>query len=328
MMIAEYLDVDKQDPCLHFCRQAMILKSFKMIEKIEEINSLKEALKDLHFDTWILFDLDNTVMQSQIALGGDPWFEGLFAEIKQKNLDVKLMTPSLMAVYNCIQHFVCAKPVEPSIVKIIHILQRIGLPVIGLTARGKAIREATLRQLLEIGVDFSLNSLVLDDAEQCLGGVIFCDGQDKGQQFNHFLKKKGQYPEHVVMFDDKRKHLEAMACVMNTLGIEFHGFRYSHLDEEVKRFDMQKAHAELAQLCPHLSSPIKRDIDALQLVPDALKAAEKEEKLPMIFFQKKQQLSGFFSAPAVDEEWKSSKSKFLSLSAEENRTDLELKLGI
>lgn len=49
-----------------------------------EIKNFREALKDIHFDTWLVLDLDNTVMTPKIAFGGDAWFEGLFSHVSQK----------------------------------------------------------------------------------------------------------------------------------------------------------------------------------------------------------------------------------------------------
>lgn len=112
-------------------------------------------------------------MTPRIAFGGDAWFEGLFFHVSKNKIEPTIAQPSLMSVYNSAQHFVRTAAVEPEIVRIIKALQDIGIPIIGLTARGYSIRHQTLRQLADMGVDFSRNSIVPDDGSSCQGGVIF-----------------------------------------------------------------------------------------------------------------------------------------------------------
>ncbi len=235
-----------------------------------ELENFKEALKDIHFDTWFVLDLDNTVMTSLIAFGGDPWFEGLFTHVTQKEIEPAVAKPSLMSVYNTAQHFVRTTAVEPNIVKIIKALQDIGIPVIGLTARGYSIRHETLRQLADMGVDFSRNSIVPDDDSSCQGGIIFCAGGDKGENLRSILSRLGRVPRHITMLDDKKKHLERVMIALKPLGIHFSGFRYGYLDDEVKRFSMEAANIQLAHLWEWLSATVQEDVKKLKLIPEEL----------------------------------------------------------
>ncbi|HFF3664250.1 DUF2608 domain-containing protein [Legionella pneumophila] len=241
-----------------------------MLQKIEEIKKFREALKDIHFDTWLVLDLDNTVMTPRIAFGGDAWFEGLFSHVKQKEINQDIAKPSLMSVYNTAQHFVRTTAVEPNIVRLIKALQDIGIPIIGLTARGYTIRHQTLRQLSDMGVDFSRNSIVPDDGSSCQGGVIFCAGGDKGENLSAFFERLGRTPRHVAMLDDKKKHLERVMIALKPLGIHFSGFRYGYLDDEVKQFSMETANLQLAHLWEWLSATVQEDVKKLKLISEEL----------------------------------------------------------
>ncbi|KTD24965.1 Protein of uncharacterised function (DUF2608) [Legionella lansingensis] len=238
-----------------------------MFHKILEIKHFREALKDVHFDTWLILDLDNTVMTPRFALGGDAWFEGLFVHYRQKNIEQTVAEPSLMSVYNTAQHFVRTSAVESAIVIIIKALQDIGVPVIGLTARGYSIRHQTLRQLADMGVDFSRNSIVPDN-DFCEGGIIFCDGKNKDEKLSAFFKTLKRLPHHVAMLDDKNKHLERVMLFLKSLGISFSGFRYSYLDEKVKEFNMEIANIQLAYLWKWLSPTVRKDIMSLKLISE------------------------------------------------------------
>lgn len=111
--------------------------------------------------------------------------------------------PSLMSVYNSAQHFVRTSAVEPTIANIISALQDIGIPVIGLTARGYSIRHQTLRQLADMGVDFHETVLFLMTALR-VWVALFLRRGDKGENLNTFLSRLERVPRHIVMLDDKK----------------------------------------------------------------------------------------------------------------------------
>ncbi|STY31346.1 Protein of uncharacterised function (DUF2608) [Legionella wadsworthii] len=241
-----------------------------MLQKIEEIKNFKKALIDIHYNTWLVLDLDNTVMTPRVAFGGDAWFEGLFFHVSKNKIELTIAQPSLMSVYNTAQHFVRTAAVEPEIVRIIKALQDIGIPIIGLTARGYSIRHQTLRQLEDMGVDFSRNSIVPDDGSSCEGGVIFCDGGDKGEHLNSLFSRIKRMPRHIVMLDDKKKHLERVMLALKSHGILFTGYRYGYLDDEVKKFNMEIANLQLAHLWKWLSATVQEDVKKLKLISEEL----------------------------------------------------------
>lgn len=303
-----------------------------MFQKITEIKNFREALKDIHFDTWLVLDLDNTVMTPRISFGGDAWFEGLFSHVLQQNLEPALVRPSLMSVYNAAQSFVRTSAVEPNIVNIIKALQDIGIPVIGLTARGYSIRHQTLRQLADMGVDLSRNSIVPNDNSSCQGGVIFCAGGDKGEHLTSFLSQLGRTPHHIVMLDDKEKHLERVKIALKPLGVKFSGFRYGYLDGEVKQFSMQAANLQLAHLWEWLSATVQEDVKKLKLISEELIGTLSPLVYSESFFHPEHPLPLAASKSDADEASQEKQSKLLkrSLSAssffyKENQANLPSK---
>lgn len=241
-----------------------------MFHTIKEIKNFREALEDIHHDTWMILDLDNTVMTHRLEVGGDAWFSGLFNYLAQQKIDLSTALPWIMSVYNAMQHFIRTTAVEQQIVFIIKALQSIGIPVIGLTARGYSIKDQTLRQLDDIGIDFSKNTIVKNDHSSYAGGIIFCSGQNKGEKLKAFFSHIGYSPAHVCMLDDKKSHLEHVMHGLKPLGINFSGFRYGYLDEKVKQFDMNIANMQLAHLWQWLSSSVQENIINLKLIPHHL----------------------------------------------------------
>jgi hypothetical protein len=240
----------------------------------EEISAAKEALKHFNYDTlkttWLVLDLDNTVMESTLELGSDQWFSVLFSHGIKTVSDIELAKAAIFIVYHEVQHHVRTQLVEPKIGVIINALQYLGVRVLGLTARGEPIMKPTLRQLNEIGIDFSKNCLQHDSNPNYSGGIIFCDGGDKGEALTAFLNKVPEAPEHVVMLDDKGKHLEHVSKALEPLDIHFSGLRYGHLDEKVSVFDMQRANAQLASLFERLPTKAREAIERLKLIPEEI----------------------------------------------------------
>jgi phosphoserine phosphatase len=237
-----------------------------MFQEIVQIINVRKALADIHFDTWVVFDLDNTVMTSRLALGGDSFFEGLWAHYLQKHIEPSIAIPAIMSIYNTLQDYVRTIAVETEVVNLINMLQDIGVPVIALTARGYGIRSQTLRQLADIGIDFSRNSIAEDDGICCQSGVIFCDGKDKGEKLCAMFQQIGRSPRHVVMLDDKMKHLNSMMSSLERMSINFTGLRYGYLDGQVQQFQMETAKEQLAVLLDQLPPIVQQDISKLQLL--------------------------------------------------------------
>lgn len=244
-----------------------------MLLPIREIKYVHEALNEIHYNTWLILDLDNTVMTPCLQLGGDAWFSGLFKHLAQNNIDSTTAFPVVMSVYNAVQQFIRTLAVESKTVKLIKTLQDIGVPVIGLTARGYSISSQTVRQLADIEIDFSRNSILPDNNFSYAKGIIFCDGKNKGELVQSFFALQKKLPDHVCMLDDKINNLEDVLLTLKGLSISFSGLRYAYLDEQVKQFSMEKATSQLAFLGKWLSSSVWESIKNLKLIPESKQEA-------------------------------------------------------
>ena len=87
------------------------------------------------------------------------------------------------------------------------------------------------------------------------------------------------------MLDDKQKHLDHVARVAKDMKIPFHGMRYGHLDERVKRLDMEIAKNELALVSAHLPEEVRAAIDRHQLLGKADPHAVTECRAHLFYFK-------------------------------------------
>ncbi len=260
-----------------------------MLSVIKQIKSVKESLSffkhDTHQTMLLVLDLDNTTMQSSKDLGGDQWFNAILAHVTKHVGNFEVALESVLLVYNAVQHHIKSEAVEPGIVYIIRALQALGVPVLGLTARNLRILEPTLRQLHDIGIDFSKNLVQPEVYDRYAQGIIFCDGANKGDALAAFLSRVEHSLTHVVMLDDKESHLKHVAVAMKKLNIQFTGLRYGFLDAKVEDFKMHEANVQLAHLIEYLPPSIKKQIEGFQLIaPENVDEAKATQALAGHFF--------------------------------------------
>lgn len=243
-------------------------------EHISESKNIRDILNHCSFNTMLLLDLDNTVMESIQELGSDQWFVNLMDYACRISADKLEAVSLVIAIYHAVQHHTKTKAVEFEIVKIIKALQDIGVPVLAVSARGPQITGPTLEQLNAIGIKFSRQwgegsfALPVDDKEHVPiynQGIIFCNGNDKGKCLKAFFDKTNFYPAHVVMADDKGKHLHVVQSIIKSFGGQFVGLRYGHLDEKVAGFNMAKANVQLSQIYHLLPLDVQQAIDKLKI---------------------------------------------------------------
>lgn len=237
---------------------------------LEEIKTIREALrqKRISYDTWFFVDLDNTVMESKLELGGDQWFTAMLKHAKKMIPDDKqLAFQTVIVIYHELQAHVRVQAVEQHIVGIIKALQDIGIPIFAITARDASIGPSTVRQLRDIGIDFSRN--IPEDIPDIEQGIIYCNGKNKGDKLKAFFDKIKRLPAHIACFDDKGSHLEDELKVAVESNVRFNGWRYGFLDEKIKMFDINVANQQLAHIKHRLPQHVQEAVERLGLIPDA-----------------------------------------------------------
>jgi hypothetical protein len=235
----------------------LIFKEDCMQRSVKEIKEIKEVLNYtqpealFQSDTLFLLDLDFTLVDQLSVIGSDPWFVKLIQHACEIVPDSKEAIAMVIALYHAVQHHVKMRIIEVETRQVINELKK-NYTVLGLTARGDAIKEATLWQLNEIDIHLD---------------ITFCDGANKGEMIEPYLKESLGKFKYVVMVDDKEKHLLHVKKVVEALGMEFIGLRYGFLDEKAKQVDMEMAQYELAYLKNRFSDEVNVIIDELKLMP-------------------------------------------------------------
>src|SRR5262245_43642592 len=115
--------------------------------KIRETNSIKEIFYATGYGDLIVFDLVNTILETTQTLGSNQWVDYMI----KKGGDLT----TVLAEWVKIQHITEVQTVEPQTMMIVNALQVQGHRVIALTSRPLEVADATVRQLLSLGIQFN-----------------------------------------------------------------------------------------------------------------------------------------------------------------------------
>lgn len=236
--------------------------SFVETHRIEDVLShLGDNLK-IDADTLLIFDLDNTLIETHQLLGSDQWFEHHFRQ--QQAIYGKENHTALQKTlqdYDAIHLRSDVRLIDPTVPKLFERLKKMGVKMLGLTSRSTALQEATLRQLTSVGLSFKTPWIaekmhyVLKNAKHgsVSNGIVLTGGEHKGNCLVEYLDYLQFKPSRVVFVDDKPHHLDHVKQVLEDRQIPFIGLRYGFRDEKVSAFDPKIAEIQFEYLTKILS---------------------------------------------------------------------------
>lgn len=247
---------------------------------VKETNSMTEALSGVDSGTLVIFDIDNTIIETVQTVASDQWEEYLHKKYRQE-LEKTGMSPQAaektskqrsFSEWKQAQKLTEVKPVEPTTPDLIGRLQKKGITVMGLTARPVDMSPTTLKQLASVQVDMGRTGIhksdvKVDDADevdfrsQYVGGILFVGHQKKGPTLVKFLMDKIHYsPKRIVFIDDKKRNVDSVEQALVDLkkripGLEHISYRYGAADATVAAFRPDIAELQFKHISNLLSDP-------------------------------------------------------------------------
>ncbi|MGE5196479.1 MAG: DUF2608 domain-containing protein [Anaerolineae bacterium] len=220
--------------------------------EILETTRIEDIRGAIDSDTVVFFDMDDTISDSTLSVGSGTWRHYLKDKIKmwQKKADI---IPSFN-LHNFLVLLaakkIAIKPVEEATVELISDLQKKGVGIFCLTARGSSkwysttiegIDELTKRQLQSIGVDFSKTAIPAQwrslDRAIFLDGIFLAANEEKGLFLEKIFNRLGTWPRSVIFIDDKRDQIESVEEALAKRDISFKGFWYRLAEANHSDFD-------------------------------------------------------------------------------------------
>lgn len=197
----------------------------------------------------IILDLDNTLIEPAQSLGSDQWAWARVGELQTQGVPREEALSQVGKEWLKVHQVTKMRCPESTTPELIRELQAQGYPILALTARGTIYESLTLRELDQVGIDFSVTAISGDRFELCFESkALYADGilfatlfNKKGDVLKEFFRTTGFVPKRIIFVDDKMTYIKDLEVLCNTLGIDYCGFRYGATDMRVKNFDLQKA---------------------------------------------------------------------------------------
>ena len=231
---------------------------FTVSGQIIEMPHFRHVLNYLTPGSWVILDIDDTLMITNQMLGCDEWFlHRIKQKINEQHLSQTDALGEAVEEWEAVRKLTKVQIVEPETDKIIRQIQQKGYTVMALTTQGFGIASRTCQLLHAINIDLTKTapSYVDHYFMNVLGvlyqeGILFTSGTQKGKAFLKFCDViKTVYPKRVIFVNDKKSHLDEMEKMLQERGLEFIGLRYSYSDAKKAAF-----RPEIAEIQYHHSS--------------------------------------------------------------------------
>lgn len=221
--------------------------------------------------TLLAFDLDDTLLTMTQPLGSVGWWDWQASLLKTGNDPDKLFTPDinqLVRIQNILFQLIKMEVTDENAIPFINQTSKDGAIVMGLTARGKEHLSATLMQLKDnkfttgndlifkkYGLKFGGKTSIAQNfhcpqfKREVIyeNGVMFLNGEDKGQALSCILTSTKQPIKTILFVDDAIKNTQAVHdAFVNRNDINVINILYTK--ENSKEDDIQKNAQLQAQL--------------------------------------------------------------------------------
>jgi hypothetical protein len=214
----------------------------------------------------IAFDVDNTLLAANQALGSEPWSDAesdylqpLDRPSTRSLFFLRLQTQFLDGIYNSVIKAIADEGkshlVDDSIAGKIQDLQREpGVKMIVLTSRDGRISDSTSRALKENGINFSASKFGVDmpvfpvpgcpNPGSYRDGIFSTDGGAKGPMLVALLAAQKFTPDAVLYVDNKQPQVDGVFGALASVGADVIAYRYSRMDDQAKTYKERSDHPE------------------------------------------------------------------------------------
>jgi hypothetical protein len=231
---------------------AICIISFLSAE-IRELDSLDDMMDVVDRETVVLLDLDETLIELPIMLGGKAWRNYARALLE------KTYGEKGSIIHDQISYFLSKNvsyiPVESKGPAHIKQLQSITQFVFGFTARGKLnwydipasdAEELTYMHLKQAGYDLKSPEESILHSSYANGIFFIYPIEDKGEFILELFTQTQWHPSLVIFVDDKMSNIRAVHHALAKLHIPNICFYYRPVD--LRSFDPMLAHIQLEKL--------------------------------------------------------------------------------
>ncbi|MBI2742897.1 MAG: DUF2608 domain-containing protein [Chlamydiales bacterium] len=237
----------------------LICTSFAAAE-IKEIDRISSILPDIEEETLVLLDIDETLIETPIMLGGKAW-----RRYARNILNKSKGEEEATRIHDKLTYFIAGQvpyiAIEDEVYGCFTEFKTKNASVFGFTARGREHwydmpspdgEALGVLHLKQAGIELYPSSVIADEAlflHPSYGQNIFFAYplEDKGDLILELFAGTSYRPSKVVFVDDKLDHARSVDSALKSLGIPAVCFHYTHVDS-YRPFDAMIAHIQLEKL--------------------------------------------------------------------------------
>lgn len=238
-------------------------ESFAVVRDVVEVATAAAASPNRIL---VVFDIDNTMMATDLDLGSEHWFMWQ-AELIKQGVDgrggaVAASVEDLLRVQSWIYAMTTMHPTDASVPEALAGFADRGIHTLALTSRGPEMRDATLREISRAGIDLGRTApgpsggyagqITLDAGQKPVileDGVLLTQGQHKGTMLVSLLAKVGLEVDAIVFVDDRPHHLDGVQEAFKDRRELVYTVRYDHERERKAAFAASDKGEVRAQWC-------------------------------------------------------------------------------
>lgn len=209
----------------------LLLTSSLAFAQVQELASYKDLdLTQIDQKTWVVFDIDNTLLSTQHTIGSHQWGDYRRDLYVQQGYPLSEAKRLQHIDFEDVQPAARMKLTERSVLALLRRLNAMGSPILTLTARAQHSSGITLKQMQGLGL-LNVN----------WSGFYFSGGVAKGETLINIIAAARVKPEKIIFIDDKDYNVESVAKSLEASHIQFTAYRYGGVDHEVQSFDSDVA---------------------------------------------------------------------------------------
>ncbi len=237
-----------------------------IFENIDNLNFVKEHAKSDKINkdsTLIIFDIDDTLLESTNFVGSGKWYNwqrGRAVQDKQGktfNIQKEQQFLCIFRTLGTLFEIGSTKLTQPDSAQIVNELKSYDLMI--LTSRTTKYRDATERELRRNGITLkdkhllktnTLLSFDLDDNNRqakvtYANGIVMSSGLNKGMVLRTILKKLNKKYKHIYFVDDSEKNIVNMQKEWQSDSVKINIFHYTKVDKSISKKEIE--HSDIAK---------------------------------------------------------------------------------
>ena len=225
------------------------------VDSFAPIIAAANKFADVHGKSHVLlvYDIDNTLLAFNRALGSDQWFTWREDILKAQGFSKPTYSDAfkcLLLAQGNLYQLGSMRPTNDQVSQTVAQLQAAGFPSIVVTSRGPDFLVSTFKEFTRNGLAFDesgIESRFNESGVSFHDGVLFTSGKHKGEMIRQLVKNSSGDIRAIVFIDDKPKHVCRVARCMAVNRVDVATFHYTKEDSLVAPFD--KKSSDLGAAC-------------------------------------------------------------------------------